>query len=932
VFVPVVLLLAVPAQAQFSYFDKNKVQSRDYQFESYETEHFKILFYPGGEALAEFSAKVAERYYSAIAQELGMELAEKVPLILYLSPSQFSETNVVTDVLEEGVAGFAELFKNRIVVPFDGSYNNLEHVIGHELTHIFEFQMFYRSKLAALLGAVDEFQIPLWVIEGFAEFQSGWTNVGSEVFMRDLVINGRLLSLTELNDNYGYLAYREGESFFRFVAERYGREKVYAFLYALKNKRNLAAAFSAVFGLSQARFSKEWEKWLKMKYWPQVTKLAGFDSLAQRLTDHTQDGSVYNTAPAISASGSKIAFISDRAEYVDCYIISALNGQLVRRLVRGERSGGFETMHLVRPGVAWSPDETLVALVTRSAGRDNIALIDVRTGRVRRRIYGNLDGLFTPQFSPDGTKLVFVGLKNGFSDIYVVNVAGGAPERVTYDMFEDKDPSFSPSGDSIVFVSDRPDPGQEWIPGRYALWLRSGSGETRRLTERASQMGYPVFSHSGDYLFYTAADSSQNIYGYSLASGRTVRRTDFLGEASYLTLSQDDRKLAFAYFSNVGWDVALMLDPVAKIGIQAQETLFAAGDTTRFEKSGLDFDKVKPVGFSLSLDYVAGAASYSPGTANSVAGTADIVFSDILGNHRFELYTDLYGDILSSNFIFQYWLLPFRVDYGFTFFQLLETPYYYQDSILVYRVNRGVQALAGYPFNRFVRVEAGLTGYLSSVDSLWWNEGWFLVGSGVERVMYGSGAVVLDNTFWTEQGPARGTRARFEAGATFLSHRVFQYGYGDFRNYQRLGRRFVFATRFLGIAGFGRDRDLYYIGGEDVRGYNWGEFYRDFGPGLGLVNLELRYPFIDRLKLAFPLPLDIKGVRGVAFADGGLVFRDGLKIWDSQSHQLQDLKIGVGAGLRIRIAIFYLKLDFAKPLSATADKSWKFILGLGSDF
>ncbi|MEO0079905.1 MAG: BamA/TamA family outer membrane protein, partial [candidate division WOR-3 bacterium] len=93
---------------------------------------------------------------------------------------------------------------------------------------------------------------------------------------------------------------------------------------------------------------------------------------------------------------------------------------------------------------------------------------------------------------------------------------------------------------------------------------------------------------------------------------------------------------------------------------------------------------------------------------------------------------------------------------------------------------------------------------------------------------------------------------------------------------------------------------------------------------------ELRYPFIDRLKLAFPLPLDITGVRGVAFADAGLIFRKGMRLW--QNGQLQDLKVGVGAGIRIQISFLFLKLDFAKPLSATSDRSWKFIFGLGSDF
>lgn len=941
------IALARLTGAQFSYFGKNKVQTRDYQFESFETEHFKIFFYPGGEGVAEFAAKAAEDFYSVTKKDLNMELEEKVPIILYLSPSQFRETNVIIDLIEEGVGGFSELIKNRIVVPFNGSYNDLYYVLGHELTHIFEFKMFYRSRLAVLLGAVGEFQVPLWVLEGFAEFQSGWANVSSEVFMRDLVINNRLVSLVELNDNYGYLAYREGESFFRYVAELYGREKVYEFMNTLKSKRNLEATFSAVFGMSQKKIGAEWENWLKMRYWPQITKLANFGKIAERLTNHIEDGSVYNTASAISPSGTKIAMISDRAEYVDSYIISATDGRVLKKLVRGERSGGFENMHLIRPGLAWSPDEKLIALITTTAGRDNIALIDVNRGRVRRRIGGNLDGIYSPKFSPDGKTLAFVGVKNGFSDIYSVSIGGGEPRRLTYDMFEERDPAFSPTGDTIVFISDRPDPGEDWVPGRYAVWLRLPTGEIQRLTERRGFFGYPTWTHSGDYLLWVAQDSSShNIYVYSLKDSKVVRQTDFLGEVSHLSLSRDDRKLAFSYFSNVGWDIAIMFDPLKKIP-ETAEVVQRSTDSAqqKFVKSGLDFEKVKPAGFSLSLDYLAGAASYSAGP-EGFAGTLVIGFSDILGNHRFKFYTDLYGDILNSNLIFQYWLLPYRIDYGFALFQFFDVPFYSPGQIYVERVTRGAQAIMSYPFDQFTRVEAGLTGVGSDISAWLYQDGWHLHRRYQERTFFGAGAFVFDNTFWPDQlGPVRGTRLRFETGSSFLSSRQLEMLAGDLRNYQRLGKRFVLGTRIVNLVQFG-EIGGYYIGGPievvrlnesyvseylEVRGYQPGEFYYPRGVSAGLFNFELRYPFIDRLKIAFPLPLDVRNIRGVAFLDGGVVFRDSMRLWNG--HQFQDLKLGAGVGLRVLIlSSFYLKLDFAKPLSATKNKNWKYIFELGYDF
>ncbi|HDQ98951.1 MAG TPA: hypothetical protein ENN51_01500 [candidate division WOR-3 bacterium] len=926
------LVFPTPTSGQYRWFGKNKVQTRDYRFQSYETEHFRILFYPGGEGIAEFAANSAEEYYAGLVRDLGFELDFKVPLIVYLSPGQFSETNVILDIIEEGVGGFAELFKNRIVLPFSGSYADFHHIIGHEVTHIFQFAMFYRSRMASLLGAVDEFRIPLWVLEGHAEYQSGWVNVRSEVFMRDLVLNNRVVPIQHLHDGMGYLVYRQGESFYHFVEEKYGRPKVYEFLHTLKNRRNLEATFNRVFGAGVERVSEDWMRWLRVRYWPQVTELVHFDTLARKLTEHRRDGSVYNTAPVISPSGTRVAFISDRHEYTDLYVMSALDGRILKRLVRGERSGGFEAMHLLRPGIAWSPDEELIALATTSAGRDNIALIEYATGRVRRRLAFGLDALRAPVFAPDGRSLAFEGVRNGFCDIYTVGVEGGQPRRLTYDIYEDRDVAFSPGGDSLVFVSDRPDPGGEWLPGIYALWLRDEQGRLTRLTDRSPDLGRPAFTGDGRRLVYTAADSARNIYVYSLDERRNVGRTRFTGEASHVSLSADDRRLVFAYFDNAGWDIAVIHEPLERI--PTETSVFAvATDTARYRPEGLDFSRVKRLGFSISPDYAVGAATWS--SAGGAAGVVNVALSDMLGNHRFELYSDIYGDILNSDLTLQYWLLPARLDWGFTFFQFRDIPFFAPESLVIDRMNRGGQVLAVYPFDKLTRVELGLTGYASNVTYWNWDGSYrqyFADSSRWERAFYTSPAFVFDNTYWTWQGPARGTRLRVGADLTFLSSRESYDFYGDFRNYQRIGRRAVFASRLFGVGGFGADAGGYYLGGETVRGYRYWEFYRRRGPALTLASLELRMPFIDRLSIAAPLPLELGGIRGVMFVDAGYVPQDSFRFWNREMNRPEDIKVGAGAGLRIQISYFYLKLDWAYPLSATEDRNWKFYFGLGTEF
>ena len=87
-------------------------------------------------------------------------------------------------------------------------------------------------------------------------------------------------------------------------------------------------------------------------------------------------------------------------------------------------------------GLAWSPDGKHLAVVGRDSSQApyGIFLLSVETGKKRRltqpRVSTGVD--FSPDFSPDGQKVAFVGVTaSRVADIYVVGVTGGQPERVT---------------------------------------------------------------------------------------------------------------------------------------------------------------------------------------------------------------------------------------------------------------------------------------------------------------------------------------------------------------------------------------------------------------------------------------------------------------------------------------------------------------------
>ena len=130
-------LLSSSAFSQFFYFGRNKVQYTEFDWHVLKTEHFDIYYYPEMQDLAERGAFLAEESYSALEQKFSQNVANRIPLIFYSSHLHFQQTNITPGFIPEGVGGFFEFLKGRVVIPYDGSMSNFRHVIRHELVHVF---------------------------------------------------------------------------------------------------------------------------------------------------------------------------------------------------------------------------------------------------------------------------------------------------------------------------------------------------------------------------------------------------------------------------------------------------------------------------------------------------------------------------------------------------------------------------------------------------------------------------------------------------------------------------------------------------------------------------------------------------------------------------------------------------------------------------
>ena len=63
---------------------------------------------------------------------VGAVLTLMIGVFIYLSPNDFQTTNITPGIMPEGVNGFTEVFKKRVVVHFNGSYADFRHLFEIE--------------------------------------------------------------------------------------------------------------------------------------------------------------------------------------------------------------------------------------------------------------------------------------------------------------------------------------------------------------------------------------------------------------------------------------------------------------------------------------------------------------------------------------------------------------------------------------------------------------------------------------------------------------------------------------------------------------------------------------------------------------------------------------------------------------------------------
>lgn len=881
--VALLLVASLPVAARAQYFGRNKVQYRTFDFQILKTDHFDIYYYPEEADAATIVSRMAERWYSRFERFFEHQLRGRQAVVLYAAPAHFQQTNVIEGLIGEGTGGVTEAVKRRIVLPVSGSLADTNHVLGHELVHAFQFDITGDDPRASSGSAPGILGYPLWFVEGMAEYLSlGPVDAQTAMWMRDAALREKLPSIRDLEDPK-YFPYRWGHAFWAFVGAKYGDRAVASLIRSAANPRFDLAGLARQLGTDPNTLDSEWHAAITASMLQVAAGRSSLESEPRLLLNHSTGSGRYNVGPRLSPDGHLVAYFSERDQFsIDLFIADTQSGRVVHKLSSSATDPHFDSLEFLDSAGAWSPDGKAIVLTAVRSGKPVLAVLDPMSGSVRREIaLPGLDDAINPSYSPDGASIVVSGNQGGLMDLYLITISTGKIDRLTHDPFADLEPTFTPDGKSIVFVTER--------YSTDLATLQSGPLRLARLdlsTRTVTPIpGFlqgkhlsPQISPDGKTLIFIAEpDGISNLYRMAIDGGPIEQISSFLTGVAGITTSSPalsqatTGRLAFSVFEDDGQSLYVM-DPEQITSLvpptaSSQAALLPGrtvpgGDVERLLQDttrGLPPETTKPDSTpyppKLTLDAIGqpsigfGASSYGA----YVGGSVSFLFGDMLGDRALGIglsvngsFSDIGGQLLYANRKHRWnWAVsleqvPYRSDY----LTLTAAPAntVQLQEVIQRQTSRGVFGIAAYPLNTATRIElsGGSHELTFTQETHTFNydavSGALLSQSqqttDLSKPLYltqGSVALVHDTSFFGATSPIYGERYRIELENNGGSLR-YEGVLIDWRKYLMPKRPVTWAFRALHYGRYGGDAEdprlvPLYAGYPDlVHGYGFGSF------------------------------------------------------------------------------------------------------------
>lgn len=510
------LVLTVAAigsgQAQFytgseMSFGRKRVQYEKFFWSYYRFDGFDVYFNRKGKNLALYTANYLQYHLPEMEQAIGYQAQDALKFIVFNRLSDFKQSNIgYLDESSEAsynTGGVTRFIDNKVFLYFEGDYVAFERQIRRGMASVLLTQAISGAKVSTQYKNSYLMDLPLWFTEGLASyFSEPWNEQYDERIQQAILRN----DYRYLSDVYGEDAAFAGHAFWYFIAQQYGTDAVPRCVRIVASERNIDKTFRIALNVKLKDLLKGFRAFYAEReagggrdslshhavlkrtnkpetvysrftvnpgaVWRDSALTASQAALSRTAARRGRQGAGGNasgkgTAAAGAAGretaadrprhGGELAFTSNWLGRAKVYIQS-LNPSR-RRCIYRTGAGVNDMPDYSFPVLAWHPNGHALGIVTEEKGRTTLIVYDLEKKRkgIRRYYLDYFEKITSFCFSPDGRSIAIAASSNGQSDIYLHNLTAGTDKQITFDLYDDRQPTFIPGTSLLVFESNRPD-------------------------------------------------------------------------------------------------------------------------------------------------------------------------------------------------------------------------------------------------------------------------------------------------------------------------------------------------------------------------------------------------------------------------------------------------------------------------------------------
>ena len=517
----VILSMETGAQVNTVEFGKNRVQYQKFKWKYYQTENFNSYFSQDGLGLGKYVAQVAELELPSIEEFVEYGLQRRINIVVYNNYDEMQQSNIGLGIDWQNTGGITKLVNNKMIIYFDGNHDNLRRQIRQGIAKILVDNVLFGDDLGEFAANQALLDLPKWLTDGYIAYAAeNWSTVIDDD-LRSVMLNSSYNNFYQFAFEKPLLA---GHSFWKYIADKYGKSKTTYFLYLARIYRNLNNASQKIAKKKFKIILRDFMTEVPQQYFKDLrgrrNSPKGQLSVSEEIGK--KDFIRFNANPLPrSFTYAVVEFKQGRYQVV--LMENFVNKKVLLKLGVRTRE---EEKHPNYPILAWDGKGTRLAVLYNDEGKTKFFVYDlVNRNKLWQHEIQKFDQIQDMKYMLDNNTLLFSGVRSGQTDIYVYKIDKQTFEQVTNDVYDDLDPSFVafPNKTGILYSSNRPSAtaatSDDSLPGKrfniYLVdnWNKSDVKQISKLTDlKLGNARFPSQYNQSHFTFISDENGVNNRY------------------------------------------------------------------------------------------------------------------------------------------------------------------------------------------------------------------------------------------------------------------------------------------------------------------------------------------------------------------------------------------------------------------------------------